>query len=481
MSEKVANIAKNTSYFTIALIIQKIISFSYFIIIARALGPDDLGKYYFAISFTTIFAIFIDLGFANVLTREVAKKPEDAQKLLGSVISMKIPLTAVAVGLIVVLINILDYPQITRELVYLSTFCVVLDSFSLTFYSAIRGFHNLKYESMGSVVFQLIVLVSGLVILNAGGGLRLLFLSLIAASLFYVIYAFILLKKFGISARPHFDWAHAMGLFKITFSFTLFAIFQKTYTYLDTVLISYFAGDTAVGLYQVAFKMLFALQFLPMAFTATLYPALSCYWVNNKNQLSITFERALNYLVIISLPISVGIIATADKIILLFKSGYEGAILPLQITIATLFFLFINFPIGSLLNACDRQRRNTVNMAIVLVISVIMNVLLIPRFEALGAGITVLSTHALMTVLGLAAAGKIVVIKYSKLAILLAKTLFSSFFMAACAFYLKQELTIFIVVPVSGAFYFLLMYMLNAFTKDDIFSILESLKIKKKI
>ena len=62
MSAKIANIAKNTSYFTVALIMQKVITFGYFILLARYLFPDSLGKYYLAISFTTIFAIFIDFG-----------------------------------------------------------------------------------------------------------------------------------------------------------------------------------------------------------------------------------------------------------------------------------------------------------------------------------------------------------------------------------------------------------------------------------
>ena len=55
MPEKITNIAKNTSYFTLALILQKVISFTYFILIARALGPEDLGKYYFAISSPRFF------------------------------------------------------------------------------------------------------------------------------------------------------------------------------------------------------------------------------------------------------------------------------------------------------------------------------------------------------------------------------------------------------------------------------------------
>ena len=65
--QKIQSIAKNTSYFTLALIIQKVISFAYFAVLARNLAPAELGQYYLAISFTTIFAIFVDLGLANIL------------------------------------------------------------------------------------------------------------------------------------------------------------------------------------------------------------------------------------------------------------------------------------------------------------------------------------------------------------------------------------------------------------------------------
>ncbi|MBU4347481.1 oligosaccharide flippase family protein, partial [Patescibacteria group bacterium] len=118
MTGKINNIAKNTSYFTFALILQKVISFAYFAIIARAIGPEDLGKYYFAISFTTIFAIFIDIGLSNVLTREVAKyKNWDAQSLLSSVLAIKIPLAFLSLLATIILVNIMGYPEITRHLV----------------------------------------------------------------------------------------------------------------------------------------------------------------------------------------------------------------------------------------------------------------------------------------------------------------------------------------------------------------------------
>ncbi|MCX6800130.1 MAG: oligosaccharide flippase family protein, partial [Candidatus Falkowbacteria bacterium] len=107
---KVHQIAKNTSYFTLALILQKVLSFTYFAIIARALGPEDLGKYYFAISFTSIFAIFIDFGLSNTQTREIAKNNSKAQEITSLVLAIKIPLLIVIYSFVAILVNLMHYP-----------------------------------------------------------------------------------------------------------------------------------------------------------------------------------------------------------------------------------------------------------------------------------------------------------------------------------------------------------------------------------
>ena len=134
---KIHNIAKNTSYLTLALIIQKVISFSYFTLLARYLGPADLGKYYFAISFTTIFAIFIDLGLANVIIREVAKEGAKAGKLLANVLGLKLPLALVSLLAAAVIINFSHPDPLVKTLVYISCISMVLDSFTATFFAVV--------------------------------------------------------------------------------------------------------------------------------------------------------------------------------------------------------------------------------------------------------------------------------------------------------------------------------------------------------
>lgn len=480
MSIKISSIARNTSYFTFALILQKIISFSYFIIIARALGPEDLGKYYFAIAFTTIFAIFTDLGLANVLTREVAKAEEKAKDLLGNVIALKIFLTLLSFSALMIIVNIFNYPELTRHLVYISSICMVLDSFTAIFFSVSRGFHNLFFESIGSVLFQVIVLITGILILKLGLGLRWLLSALALASFFYFLYSSILLKeKWGLGLTPKFSLKTIKLIVAVTIPFSLFAVFQRVYTYLDSVLLSSLAGDKYVGIYQVAFKIIFALQFLPMAFIASLYPALSAYWMKNREQLGITFERAMNYLIIISLPIAAGIIVIADKAILLFKSGFGESVLPLQINMLALPFMFLMFPVGALLNACDRQKTNTYIMGAGLALSVVMNIILIPRFQAVGASITVLTTNAFMFLTALSTVSSITPYKMRKILKTLFRSLAAVAVMVFAVFYLKSFINIFIVAGIGGALYFAVLFALGGFRKEDVASIWQSFKKEK--
>ncbi|MFH0955859.1 MAG: flippase [Candidatus Falkowbacteria bacterium] len=475
MPEKITNIAKNTSYFTLALVLQKVISFTYFIILARAIGPEDLGKYYFAISFTSIFAIFIDIGQSSVLTREIAKAQNRASEIFSTIFLIKLPLAIISFLAVFGIINFLGYPEITRQLVYLSSICMVLDSFTLTFFAVSRGFHNLKYESISSIIFQLIVFIIIIFALKLNLGLRWLILSLVAASSYNFIYSFYILKRkwrLKINWRPNIILSKS--ILAISAPFAIYAIFQRIYTYLDTVLLSFFSGDQQAGVYQVPFKIIFALQFLPLAFVASLFPALSHYWHNNRDQLSITFERAMNYLIIISLPIAAGGLVLADKIVLLFKTGFDGAILPLRITMVSLIFVFLNFAVGSLLNACDRQKRNTFNMGAVLAASVLLNFILIPKFAAVGASLTALITNILMFILGMLVIPQITKYDYKKIIFITVKSLAAVAVMGAVGYHLKSQINLILAVILAGAVYLVALYVFKGYNKTDLISIYQA-------
>ena len=474
---KVNNLAKNTSYFTLALILQKAISLVYFTIYARELGPADLGKYYLAISFTTIFSIFTDFGLTNVLTREVVRKKEEAGKMLGAILTLKLCLTGATLIILVIAAQLMGYTPLVRQLIYVSALSMILDTFTTAFFACARAFHNLKYESISAIVSQAITLFVSLYILSQGYGLVPLMIAQVASSAFAFGFSFFVLKKrWHLPIRPIWDKTMIWSFVVLGLPFGIYALAQRFYTYFDSVLLFKLAGDEAAGLYQVPFKLINALQFLPMAFVASLYPALSHYWKENRDQLLITFERALNYSTVISLPIVVGAVCLSDIIVVLFKADFASASLPLQITMLSLFFSFINYPIGSLLNACDKQKANTRNMIIATITSIILNFVFIPLWGVNGAATTVVLSTVILFGLGLKDSRKIASWRYHKVLPVFGKALCASLIMAGIILIFKHRLNFFLLVPFGAAIYFLSLLGLGGMKKEDMLSIVKSFK-----
>src|SRR3989338_6568422 len=113
-------LVQNTFFFTISLAVQKAISFLYFILIARAISVEDMGKYSFALSFATIFSMFLDFGTTQVLVLESARDKEASQKYLSNVLGFKLVVSIFVYGLIVLMVNLMGYPEITKKLVYVT-------------------------------------------------------------------------------------------------------------------------------------------------------------------------------------------------------------------------------------------------------------------------------------------------------------------------------------------------------------------------
>ncbi|WKZ24435.1 MAG: flippase [Patescibacteria group bacterium] len=475
MTVKIANIAKNTSYFTLALVIQKIISLTYFTIYARELGPADLGQYYFAISITSIFSIFLDIGIGNVITREVAKYQEKARSYVANVLGLKFILGFMTLSVLFVWTQAWEYNELTKHLIYISAASMILDGFTATFYAALRGFHNLFHESIASVVFQLIVLFSSLMIFARGLSIEWLMASLVLASLFNLIYSAIIgYRVKGLSLKPTLNKVILKPLLIIAAPFAVFLLFQRSYTYFDSVLLFKLAGDYALGIYQIPFKIILALQFLPMAFVASLYPALSSYWHNNKEQLSVTFTRAINYSLILSIPVAVGVIIMAEPIVALFQSGFAEAANPLRLSMLAIPFIFLGYPVGSLLNACDKQKRNTINMGITALASIILNLILIPKFGVLGACLTVVLTSFLMLILGWSVVPKIIEGSFYKTFKLFPKIILAGLIMGFGVYWLKDYWHPVLVIAVGAMLYGIALFLVRAITLNDLKSIYSS-------
>lgn len=462
-SESQTRILKNASFLTGAFIIQKVISFLYFIFIARRIGPTDLGLYDPIKSLIPILLIIIDLSLSAVLTREVARQPERTKEYVGNVLGVKVVL-ALSIMFIAGLSTVFGgFSDTIKSLLYLVGMIVALDTFTLTFFAVFRGIQNLRFEAFAIIINQLLTVSLGGVALLNGFGLKGLFFATLVGSIFNFIYSAIQFKrKLGFIPLPTWNKDIIVPFLKIAFPFALSAVLVKIFTYTDRyMLLGFTHKQIFVGWYTTAHKLTFALEFIPSAFATSLYPAMSALYISSKDELSKTFEKSMQYLMFIAVPLSIAIILLADRLVVqLYTPVFAASILPLRIMVSGLIFVFVNFPIGALLNACNRQVINTVNMGITVALNVVLNTLLIPRYAYVGSAVATLFSTTLLFVLGYMRVRGIINVRSGRLLGFLFRSLVASSIMAVAIWFIAPVLTfdVRLVIPVVGSYVQIMLY-----------------------
>jgi len=474
-------ILRNTSYLTVAFIIQKILSFLYFIFIAKALGPYDLGLYDPAKALIPILLILIDFSLSPVLTREVARKPEKSFVYLSNVLAIKAIFAVILLILFGVITNFSSFAEVERSIIYLIALVVAFDSFTATFFAVFRGLQNMKYEAFGMIVTQFATITIGLLSLHYGEGIRGLFIATLSGSIINFFYAFTVVKK-RLGIMPSFRWQKdvIITFLKTAVPFALAAILAKIFTYTDRFILLIQSGREFVGYYATANKLTFALEFLPSAFAAAFYPAMSAAYVANKKLLATIFERSLFYLIILAAPIAIGSVFLAHNIfVTLWAGDYLQSIIPFQIMISSLVVIFLNFPIGSFLNATNNQKINTINMSITVLVNIALNLILVPHYQHVGSAIATAISEVLLFSLGVRRVSKLISINVRNLI----KTFFGaaviSLILSLIIDYVAGEKSLYILIPVYGSLYVVGLFVLKIFTTQDVKTILRAVVSKK--
>lgn len=467
---KQKTVAKNTAYMMIASIGQKIISLTYFTIIARTLGAEKTGTYTAALAMTTIFVVFVDLGFTNVFIREAAKAREKIQEYFSNVLFGKIFFGVLSYIGLAIMLQILGFDADFQMLVFLSGVTMLFDSLHLTIYGAFRAYGNLKYEAVGIVGSQFITLVLGTTFLYLGLPLIYLILAFTVAAACNVVYSmYIARSRYDLHIVPKYNKKIFKTIAAIAVPFALAAIFGRIYSYADVILLKKLAGDTQVGFYSTPSKISFAFQFIPLALVAGLYPRFSELYAHNKKKLSRLFEQSVIFLMLIALPISIGIFTLAEDIVLfVFTDKFIHSIGPLKILVVSLLFSFLSFPIGALLNACNRQKAQTVITAIILFANIFANMFLIPIYGAVGAAYSALLANILLSVLGYFVIPQITKVAHGRLFGRLIQIGISVSVMGIAVAYVNQFTHFLYAIVVGALVYSIMLFVTKAVNKAQI-------------
>ncbi|MFC2060800.1 flippase, partial [Chloroflexota bacterium] len=384
----VRRIAKNTGFLFIGDIIVRLLGLLLIVYLARNFGAAEYGKYAFAVAFTSLFLILADIGLGVISTRDIARDTRKAGIYLTTISLLKLTLAVIVMGLIVLVINLLDYPEGTVTIVYIIGLLYVLESFGVFFRSIFRAFEKMKYDAVTVIVERLLVVGAALVVLFQGHGLITVTLAMLAAQVFGFLFTMsICVGKF---ARPQwsFDYTLIRHLLKAALPFTLTGIFDRIIFQTDMIMLSKMQGDAVTGWYSAAQRPIFATLFIPAIVTASIFPVISRYFISSRDGLVMAYEKTLKYLVMLAIPVGIGTTLVAGRIIpFLFGDGFDNSVIVLQLLAWAVSLVFLITFTGHTLVSIDRQATAMRFSGIGALLNVVLNLSLIPSLSYTGAAI----------------------------------------------------------------------------------------------
>ena len=385
-------IAENAAWLMVATTAQKAIAFVAFTVIARLAGTSLTGQYFFAVSITSIFVTFADLGLTPVLIREMAADENKGRAVFARAMLAKailLPLTILAAIGYAWLIGQWrpdNMPPETFTAVIISAiFVMAADATSVMWYGAIRGRRDLRFEAAGMFVGQILTAVIGISAAWFHFGVIGLVTGLAAGSLWNLGWSISVVNRLGLWPKDNKEFTFKRLLWYAA-PFALAGIFVKVYSYADSQVLQAVFGSVAVGQYAVAYKLTYALQFLPITFVAALYPGLAHAARHDKDAIPGILKGSQRLMLIASVPMTALLSALAPRLITrLYGPAFEGSILPLMVLPWVLIPIFLDFPVGSLLNSTHRAHQKTTAMGITMVVNVLANLALVPMYGPVGA------------------------------------------------------------------------------------------------
>jgi len=360
------------------------------IILARYLGPEEYGKYAFALSFTYIFTVIADFGLNDLFVRDIARDRTTVNKYIAFAIIIKPLLSISSIVCLIVALKIINY---SNEIILITIvyslhiiFITLINSFTAIF----RSYEKLEYAALIGILNGLIALVLiSFVIIFDGTLIQILIFRVITFFLGALISIFLLLK---IIAKPDFsiDLDYIKHHAKKALPFLTIGLIHTLYFNIDIIMLSKMKGDIYVGWYTPAANdLFFAILIIPSGIATVIYPMFSRYYSESIEKLREAMNFSTKILIILGIPIGFGTIILAENIInLIFGDQFSNSIVVLQIMAFAICFSFIREPYGFGLAAVGKEKILMWINIISLTLNVLLNLLLIPIYSHVGAAFT---------------------------------------------------------------------------------------------
>jgi O-antigen/teichoic acid export membrane protein len=184
--------------------------------------------------------------------------------------------------------------------------------------------------------------------------------------------------------------------------------FLVFYMQIDIVIISLLISEKQVGWYGSADRLFTALLFLPTVYMMAVFPALSRLQASASDSIIKLARLSFNLLNLVAVPMGLGLFVIANQlVVLVLGAEFVNSGPVLMVFGIVLIFTYQNTIIGMTLIAADRQKPWTRIIIIASLLSVPLDLILIPWcqqvFEngAIGGAMAFVVTEALMLTAGI--------------------------------------------------------------------------------
>ncbi|MBT8265595.1 MAG: polysaccharide biosynthesis C-terminal domain-containing protein [Bacteroidia bacterium] len=186
--------------------------------------------------------------------------------------------------------------------------------------------------------------------------------------------------------------------FPMSFSLISLLIMQS----FDIYVLEKFFSFKTVAYYGIAIKISAVVGIILTSINATIAPQISkLFFADEMSNLRQVIKKATTLNVILTIPLILFLIIFSNYILSFFGSNY---ILAQQALYIILFGQIINAlcgPVGLYLNMTGRQNLFQKVLLIALVINIVMNLVLIPKYEMIGAAISTAFSFTMWNLVGL--------------------------------------------------------------------------------
>lgn len=454
-------ILKNSASLFSSQIITRLIGFGITVILSRYLGVETFGQYSFILAFVALFSITADLGISQLVIREVSKDSNASQKYLANFFVIQFFLSLVTFILIIAFINILGYESAIKNLVYIAGASTIALSVGMPFSSLINAFQKMHYSAIASIISTMIGAIAIIILVVLDQGLPLIVSVMLISNTTNSLLVYYLYRKLPISfSPPGIGWKERINvpliknLLKLSVPFALLMGFNTIYNRIDITMLSKMQGDMAVGYYSAAYRIVNFLSFIPLSFSAALFPVLSQKGLSDKenkeHSLSELMPQVLKYIIAIGLPVVVGVSILAQSIVsLIYGSDYIQGARALQVLVWMVAILCFYSVITHTLVAIGKVMVLALANGLGVVINISLNFIFIPRWGFVGASWATIISEAALLIASYYLAHRYMNYKEPLAAII--KTAFATAVMASAVIILQKFGVYFIISACAGA------------------------------